>query len=103
MLRKGHHGEPLGTASRCPLGPGACWARRTSPDAAFAEGAMFHHVLLILCVRLEGEAPQEPGGGRRDLGQVSGREGVAIAPMRKEDLDTDPSPFVKIDSKWGSK
>lgn len=64
---------------------------------------MFHHVLLILCVRLGGEAPQEPGGGRRDLGQVSGREGVTIAPMRKEDLDTDPSPFVKIDSKWGSK
>lgn len=42
-------------------------------------------------------------GGRRDLGQVSGREGVTIAPMRKEDLDTDPSPFVKIVSKWGSK
>lgn len=61
VLRKGHHGEPLGTASRCSLGPGACWARRTSPAAAFAEGAMFHHVLLILCVRLGREAPQEPG------------------------------------------
>lgn len=33
----------------------------------------------------------------------SGREGVAIVPMHKEGLDTDPIPFMKIDSKWGSK
>lgn len=48
--------------------------------------------------------PGSPAGrGRRDLPRGSGQEGVIIVPVHKEGLDTDPSLFVKIDSKWGSK